>query len=373
MKLLLDQLFFGRDARGYGLLGFSPGASPLAARVDALCGSVGTPGGDYAGDPFLLSVPDGDRILMICGRRGAPDSMGRSTLFFHALVAGKKDLAAANANALALFEQGAFSDKMPAGGIPPIRIDIAPDGDRPKGRPAGACVADASLPAVFRSDKPSADLLRVALGGRANELSWATFAFQALPRFDAQVLPPRVPAPARCNEYDSSGALLRAGKRDAGEETPCPRPPSRQPSRPAAAPRQPAQSSAMLRLSLAANAALAVLCIVLYSSARRRPEPVRGKAPEERIVETIVVEAPPSPDATNQIGNAAIAAERRRLAAEIPSTSRIRDFDAEYGAIPGISDWEKEVSDLASLRANLRRYVDFVNGNFSPAQENDNP
>lgn len=128
----------------------------------------------------------------------------------------------------------------------------------------------------------------------------------------------------------------------------------------------------MPRLSLAANAALAVLCIVLYST-RRRPEPVRGKPPEERIVETIVVEAPPSPDATNQIGTAAIEAERRRLAAEIPSTSRIRDFDAEYGAIPGISDWEKEVPELASLRENLRRYVDFVNGNFSPAQENENP
>lgn len=61
MRVRLEQVFYGRGDNGYAVLGVSPGGRPLARRVAALCGAVGTPGGNYGGEPFLLSVPDGDQ------------------------------------------------------------------------------------------------------------------------------------------------------------------------------------------------------------------------------------------------------------------------------------------------------------------------
>ena len=113
MNLPLEQVFYGRGERGYAVLGASPGGLPFAARVEALCGAVGTPAGDYSGEPFLVSVPDEDGVIMMCGRSGAPDSMGRSTLFYHVLIGLRKDLAAAKVDAFTLFDQGAFVAQMP--------------------------------------------------------------------------------------------------------------------------------------------------------------------------------------------------------------------------------------------------------------------
>ena len=103
--MVLEQLFYGRGERGYAILGNSPGAANFTERVDFLCGAVGTPNNDYRGAPFLLSVPEKNGVIMICGRRGMPDSMGRETLFFHALVADKAAMSDANADAASLFSQ----------------------------------------------------------------------------------------------------------------------------------------------------------------------------------------------------------------------------------------------------------------------------
>ncbi|MBO7685729.1 MAG: hypothetical protein J6V72_05060, partial [Kiritimatiellae bacterium] len=262
MNITFDQLFYGRGARGYGILGVSPGAAGLASRVEALCGSVGTPASGYGGEPFLLSVPDGDYVIMSCGRRGAPDSMGRATLFFHVLVALKANLSAAKADAFSLFAQGLFSDKMPQGEIAPARLDVDPSSAR---RSCGGTAVNVSVPCLFRSDGPLPALVEAVVGERTLDLAWATFAFQALPDFDVQVLPPRVQGPRTVNEYDASGDLVRgavipsAPRAEGRSDAPVrPRPQPRRPEVPDEP--LPEKSNAMLKLSIAVNVLLIALC-----------------------------------------------------------------------------------------------------------------
>lgn len=281
MRMTLEQVFYGRGGWGYGVLGMSPGGAPFEARVGTLCGAVGTPGGDYGGEPFLLSVPEGDSILMVCGRRGAPDSMNRETLFFHALVAAKKDLAAAKGDAFSLFAQGAFAAKMPAGTVEPLRIDCKPDRDGSRSRPSDGRTAGASLPCFVRSPSPAPDVVRAFVGDRANGLAWATFAFQPLDGFDVQILPPRIAAPRSANECDADGKLVRAAETSGGRaaparsasppyhhDTPKPTPSSSKPS-------------TMLKISLFANLALLAVCAALLASRKEVPStvPVSTKEP----------------------------------------------------------------------------------------------
>ena len=218
MTIRLEQLFYGRGECGYAILGTSPGGTQLAARVKQLCDSVGTPGVAYNGESFLLSVPEDDHVLMVCGRRGAPDSMGRETLFFHALAAAKKDFTAAKANALTLFDQGAFSGKMPDGNIDAIRIDCKPGRDDSTSRPPSEHAQLPLLPCFVRASRPCPDAVRHLVGDRANELSWATFVFQPLAGFDVQVLPPRAAAPHSANECDADGNLVHAACRFGGDD-----------------------------------------------------------------------------------------------------------------------------------------------------------
>ena len=272
MTINLEQFFYGRGERGYGVLGASPDGAPFAARVEALCGAVGTPGADYGGEPFLLSVPEGDRVLMICGRRGAPDSMGRETLFFHALVAAKEDLVAAQADAFSLFAQGAFKAKMPAGTIEPLRIDCKPGRDGSTSRPPDGHAVDVSLPCFIRVPSPAPDIVRAFVGDRANDLAWATFAFQPMSGFDMQVLPPRIAAPHFANECDADGKLVRAA--ETSDSRAAPARSARAPYHDGA-PKQPLYSSkpsTMLKISLFANLALVVVCAALFAA--REPVPV---------------------------------------------------------------------------------------------------
>ena len=375
MHISLDQLFYGRGERGYAILGASPGAEPFAARVESLCGGVGTPGGDYGGEPFLLSVPDGDRVLLICGRRGAPDGMGRGTLFFHALVVEKTVLSAAKADAFSLFKQGAFADRMPTGEIKALRIDANPGSDGSPSRPTGGRFVDASLPCVIRSDKPDPNLVRAVLAGRVNDCAWSTFAFQFLDGFTAQVLPARVAAPRTANEYDPTGKLLRPAatkqsaepRRDDSDGVSSGRDGS--PSRPTNGRVVPGfppfKTSPMLKLSFAANAALAVLCIALYTN-RKPTKQVRVEVPVEKVVEK-TIEVPPSQAVTNAIAKAAAEAERRRLSDLFPSTDRILNFDIAKSDLPKSDDIEQYPDSYRSAREFLRKtkaYVDFINTNL---------
>ena len=276
MMLKLEQVFFGRGPDGYGILGVSPGARPFAARVEALCGGVGTPDGTYGGEPFLLSKPIGDNIVMLCGRRGAPDSAGRETLFFHALVAPKTALVAAKADAFSLFGQGAFADKMPAGEIKPLRIGAKSGGDGSPSRPDGGRIVDASLPCVIRSAKPAHDTVRAIVGARALDLPWATFSFQELSGFDVQVLPHHASIPTRFTEYDDSGNLIRTAS-----QHPVAMPSESEmmtlASRNRTAEQHPthvdSKHSVMLKLSVAVNAMLAAFCFLLLVSRNKDAKP----------------------------------------------------------------------------------------------------
>ena len=372
MKISFEQLFYGRGERGYGMLGVSPGGRAFATRVESLCGAVGTPGSDYGGEPFLISVPDGEYVIMLCGRRGAPDSMGRSTLFFQALVANKAEMARVKADAFSLFSQGAFADKMPTGDIGALSIDIKADRvSAPISR------LDVSLPCVFRSEKPLKDLVCAAVGGRTNDLSWATFAFQPLPGFDVEVLPHRVQGLQVANEYDASGKLLRSAAavnapraeekldrgRGLGTTSHYPNV-SGEPS--------PGKSNAMLKVSIVVNLVLVAVCVVLLVSRRTADVPLGPQV--DPVVVTNTVEKVVDKRVEASISNEQKAAIRReelnRLKREFPGRNKISDFETELVMFPKIdlradravvdekfADAEK-IQDIVDR---LRTYVDFVN------------
>lgn len=339
MKMELGQVFYGRGERGYGVLGASPAGTGVAARVAALCGEVGTPDGGYAGEPFLLSTPDGENVLMACGRRGRPDSMGRGTLFFHVLVARASDLEAAGADAFSLFAQGAFVERMPGGEVANVLLDV---------RSANAHTGSGGvlLPAVIRSEKPAPETVRVLAGRRVNSLRWTACAFQPMPGFDIQVLPPRTAVPRGANEYDPEGRLVRAAAgggadmRNAGNSRLV------QPGGGRDGVLEPAENErsggkgggSMLKLSLFANVVLAVICIFLWAPWGTSPgSDARGRTSIERY--------------------------RAELVAEFPVNGQIRDWDAE--AAKAFEAWYKDIlnyhPDTVSFLSRAKTYVDFVN------------
>lgn len=378
MNITFEQLFYGRGARGYAILGASPGAADLISRVEALCGAVGTPSGDYSGEPFLMSIPDGGRVIMFCGRRGTPDSMGRATLFFHVLVAEKDALSVAKADAFSLFEQGAFADKIPAGDVTTLSFDVTgaksgtgghPQFDRDK--------LDVTLPCIFRSEKPATNLVRNAVGNRVNELAWTTFAFQLMQGFDIQVLPPRVQGLQTANEYDASGRLVYSAATmnlprkeeevDRGKE----REPSPHYSNVSDG-SSPEKSNVMFKFSIFANLVLVAVCAVLLVS--RKPVSDSSVSQAEQIVVTNFVErvvekrvvAPMSDEQRTAIEKTAIARFRSELRGCFPNGKEIRDFDERVVELPKYEDicTDSKFVQQKALLDKLKAYVDFVNKNL---------
>ena len=352
MKLLLEQLFYGRGERGYGILGASPGAAPFRNRIEAICGAVGTPAAGYGGDPFLLSVPEGGRVIMVCGRHGAPDSMKRETLFFHALIAEKTALAAANANAFTLFNQGAFAGRLPGGEIQAVSFMANP------GVAGSAASCRASFPCFIRSDRPAPDVVNALVGMNANELTWATFAFQSLGGFDAQVIPSRAAAPFGASEYDASGNLVRAAN---FAHTVQDKPSYAQPStrHDVALPSSMRQkSSAMLKVSLLANLFLVALCTALFVSRKtEQPNPTSSS----NVVTDI--------GDKDEIENAAKEAYRKRLLSIAPK-SELR----EQLGFQGVAMW-KDSKDVGEKQAfsTLLAIEALLKELKTPTKENTNP
>ena len=372
MKISFEQLFYGRGERGYGMLGVSPGGRAFAPRVESLCGAVGTPGSDYGGEPFLLSAPEGEHVIMLCGRRGAPDSMGRSTLFFQALVASKAEMARVKADVFSLFLHGAFADKMQTGDIGALTIDVKADRvSAPISR------LDVSLPCVFRSEKPLPDSVCATVGERANDLSWATFSFQPLSGFDVQVLPLRVLCSQTVNEYDASGRLGRSAaavntpraeeKLDGGRERGTPSSYSSFPKE-----SLPERSNAMLKFSIVANLVLLVVCAVLLVSRKSMPDSSASTTEQivvTNFVEKVVekqVEAQLSDAQKAEIENAAIARFRSELTNRFPKGKEINDFDERIKELPKYEDISKDskFNQQKAFLDKLNAYVDFVNKNL---------
>lgn len=163
----LNQIFYGNAGFGYKVLGTSD--ESLSGKAAEMCRAVGTPDGLSDLFPFLLSVPDGDRLFMVCCSPGKADGVGRKTLFFHILVGNRDEATAAGINAFSLWESKRFSDVLPGGSILPISVfklfgeSVAPawngDGLRlPRKRPANAEI-------------------RQLVGSRVNDVAWATFSF----------------------------------------------------------------------------------------------------------------------------------------------------------------------------------------------------
>lgn len=377
MTITLEQIFYGRGSRGYAVLGTSPGAKPFAPRIEALCGAVGTPAADYGGEPFLLSVPDGDRVLLICGRRGAPDGMGRGTLFFHALVVEKTVLSAAKADAFSLFKQGAFADRMPTGEIKALRIDANPGSDGSPSRPTGGHFVDASLPCVIRSDKTAPNLVRAVLAGRVNDCAWSTFAFQFLDGFTAQVLPARVAAPRTANEYDPTGKLLRPAatkqsaepRRDDSDGVSSGRDGStRRPSGERVIDASPPPGkSPMLKFSLAANVVLAVLCSALLVLRKTAPQP--PSTPSSPLVVTNVVQkvvtnnvpAELSDDDRNNLQDKAIADYRATLVAILPKETNLGSLHGFKSVASWQNDEDPDREKAFSAFVQITNLLDRIN------------
>ena len=381
MNMSIEQIFYGRGIYGYGILGVSPGGSSFASRVEAICGMVGTPGVDYGGEPFLISVPESDHVVMVCGRRGASDSMGRSTLFFHALVAGKAEMADANADAFSLFEQGLFADEIPAGEIAALSIDVK-SADNAYPHPEN--VVGMTVPCVIRSDKPQFDLVRAAVGDQALELSWATLAFQPMRNFDAIVLSPRASCQRNVNEYDASGRLIRSvtTPRNAKEAVPPRKCPDERPcpsSGQTVSVTPKGNLSTMFVLSVAFNIVLVVVCAAILATRRAVTDsPVE---PVAAIVVTNTVEkiaekyvpAQLSDEQRAEIENDAIARYCSEQTDKFPADSRrtfldfnktaAKLFGKYYGpAYDGDTEENKvNFKEEHEFLCRLKKGIDFVN------------
>ncbi len=394
MNITLDQAFYGRGERGYGVLGISSEITGLASRIEAFCASVGTPSGDYGGEPFLMSVPDGGRVFMFCGRRGAPDSMGRATLFFHVLVAEKDVLVAAKADAFSLFAQGAFTDKMPIGNVAALSLDASGSTNSVDGHPpCGMNTLNVTLPCMFRFGKPATELVHAAIGTRANELAWTTFAFQALPDFDVQVLPPRVQGPRTVNEYDASAHLVsRASVVDAPQPEEPLYPDRKQEMSPPYSSTSTAslseKSNVMIKLSFVANFVLIAVCAMLLVS-RKSMSPSPANATDqivitnfvEKVVEKPVV-TPLSDEQKVAIEEVAIERYRSKLINAFPVKALIKDFDDEIincelfkpaygnkydnpsGSAEQKREYQRKYRNANTFLKKLKSYVNFLNTNL---------
>ena len=291
MTVTCEQVFYGRAPHGYATLGASSGAKPFAVRIEALCGAVGTPAANSAGEPFLLSVPEDDHVFMICIRKGVLDSMGRETLFFHALIALKSDLSKANANAMSLFAQGAFAERMPNGDVEPFRMDVPPAGNDHT-MPTNGSVPPHFPPCFVRSADPAPDVIRAFLGNRLNDFAWATFAFQPMTGFRVQVLPLRAAAPRDLDERDACGRILRSSMSSSPSSGEMPKGGGVRNARHGETPVEQqattSNTSSMFKLSLVANIVLAIACIALCAT-RKNASPTLSRPPEQMVVVTNVV------------------------------------------------------------------------------------
>lgn len=183
----LNQIFYGNAGFGYKVLGASDAS--LSGKAAEICRAVGTPDGISELAPFLVSVPDGEQLFMVCCSPGKADGVGRKTLFFHVLVGNRDEATSAGINAFSLLESKRFSDVLPGGSILPISVlKLFGESDVP--------AWNGVLLRIPRK-RPANSEIRQLVGSRVNDVAWATFSFCNLDApFELYAVSEHVPLPA---------------------------------------------------------------------------------------------------------------------------------------------------------------------------------
>jgi hypothetical protein len=210
--IILDQAFYGNDQMGYRVLGAS--AKVILHEVEVICSEVGTPDGFAEVKPFLLSVPRGGKLYMICGQAGKLDASGRKTLFFHALIADAKQADAMNINAFSLNDAGYFKSNIPPETVSTISI-ASPLAWQ---KQVAACpIAWSGNRIAIISKNAENLLLRGILGNNVNTSYWASFSFQPLNESLIYVISEFAILPTDRNCYAPDGRLISKVETTQGE------------------------------------------------------------------------------------------------------------------------------------------------------------
>lgn len=173
----LEQLFWGHDGARYRLLGAS--SQTHAGDVDRIRDKLGTPDGLSELKPFLVSVPAGDLLIMMCGQRGKPDNIGRKTLFFHTLIGDREECVRHHVNAYSLWQAGYFKSECPdSAAVEALSVPQLPETTGSNAEPPW----DGEKLAI-RSNAPENESLCRMLGDRINDVPWAGFTWNPLDDF----------------------------------------------------------------------------------------------------------------------------------------------------------------------------------------------
>lgn len=201
-----EQIFYGRGDQGYDILGSSVPRCGLTDVVEDLCRDVGTPGVERAEDevPFLLQKVVGDSVVMICGRTGKTDSLGRRTLFFHALAVDRAEMGKKTFSALDCFRCNLFASSLPDGPVGPLEAEINTNLSEPM-------ASQLHLPAVVRCRRAGNIEALKQIRAELSRINWASFSWTPLTGFDYQAIDETIGMAAlksRFYVYDKMGDLM---------------------------------------------------------------------------------------------------------------------------------------------------------------------
>ena len=261
------QIFYGRSRDGYGILGASPLGRPYVGFVAALCRAVGSPDRPGGIQPFLISKREGGTVIMIRACRGDADPTGRSTLFFHALVAPVDVLSPANLDAFVLAEKGVFLSTL-SKSVDDFEVSVS------TGQSGSPPFGELRFPAFVSSNRPLDAEVRRALGRETLTRNWATYSYRPLDGFDLCVHSSYASSPTSGNRYTLENGRFVA------IDGPCVVSPTPQPQKLSRA-KVSLDSSLMLKASLFVNAILVIGLIVVLALYNGKGND--GQPPQERL------------------------------------------------------------------------------------------
>lgn len=211
----LEQLFWGNNGFGYGLLASTH--ADLNHIAEKLCQRIGTLDRNYDGTPILISQSFQDCLVMICAFPGKKDNYARKTLFFHALAVSREEAEQYRINAFSLYQAGLFRSELPGTLSPLILQDALP----PLDLPAPMFQWDMKKLAI-RCEKPENEAFCAILGEQINRCAWTTYSFTPNTEWDIYAITKESPLPQDRDCRSISGELLST--QSAKQENPSPIP-----------------------------------------------------------------------------------------------------------------------------------------------------